>query len=322
MKAILLSANGYDCDVLNEWAKGFHDRDGKFVKEFQTSFNSSFWELYLWAILKHFHCDVDFSYSRPDFHVTSNGKFNIEAVIASHSANSKPEWSNENKRVPEDLNEFNQTHILRLSNAIVSKYRKYKTQYSELDHVKGLPFVIAVTSYAGQLFKIQCQRPIEAVLFDYYVDEETYLSGKNPAATLDGKPINYVKKESGATVDMGIFNSDRYREISAIIFSSCATIGKVKCLSSDPNFPFKFCALRYNSKSEIPHKIEASKNQYVESLVDGLRVYHNPYATYKLPTSIFRHKDVFQTYLNENTGEWIYENRDGIMLFRTILPKK
>jgi hypothetical protein len=33
-------------NVLMEWARDFPDRDGKFVKEFQTTYNSSFWELY------------------------------------------------------------------------------------------------------------------------------------------------------------------------------------------------------------------------------------------------------------------------------------
>jgi len=38
--------------VLLSWADGFVDRDAKFIKEFQTSFNSSFWELYLFCMLK------------------------------------------------------------------------------------------------------------------------------------------------------------------------------------------------------------------------------------------------------------------------------
>jgi hypothetical protein len=38
--------------VIADWAMGFQDRDNKFVKEFQTTFNSSFWELYLFACLK------------------------------------------------------------------------------------------------------------------------------------------------------------------------------------------------------------------------------------------------------------------------------
>ncbi|HVV00233.1 MAG TPA: hypothetical protein VHH88_02655 [Verrucomicrobiae bacterium] len=38
-----------DRAVVSEWAVGFVDRDGKFVREFQTTFNSGFWELYIFA---------------------------------------------------------------------------------------------------------------------------------------------------------------------------------------------------------------------------------------------------------------------------------
>ena len=41
---ILATGNGYNFDVLHDWARGFVDRDGKFVEEFQTTFNSSFWD--------------------------------------------------------------------------------------------------------------------------------------------------------------------------------------------------------------------------------------------------------------------------------------
>lgn len=49
-----LLARGLECerDVLRRWADGFPDRDGKFVVEFQTTFNSSFWELYLHATFR------------------------------------------------------------------------------------------------------------------------------------------------------------------------------------------------------------------------------------------------------------------------------
>lgn len=31
--------------TIKEWTKGFVDRDRKIIKEFQTTFNSAFWEL-------------------------------------------------------------------------------------------------------------------------------------------------------------------------------------------------------------------------------------------------------------------------------------
>jgi hypothetical protein len=39
-RTILKQSNSYNSAVLNGWASGFQDRDGKFVKEFQTTFDS------------------------------------------------------------------------------------------------------------------------------------------------------------------------------------------------------------------------------------------------------------------------------------------
>src|ERR1700721_451910 len=71
-------------EVLSGWADGFIDRDGKFIEEFQTTYNSSFWELYLFAVLKHLGIKADFSHAAPDF-VAADYPFAIEAAIASHA---------------------------------------------------------------------------------------------------------------------------------------------------------------------------------------------------------------------------------------------
>lgn len=78
-RRLLRIGNGFNLDVLNNWASGFTNRDGKFVEEFQTTFNSSFWELYLFAVLKKYGMPVDFSKTRPDFCIPSLN-FNIEAT--------------------------------------------------------------------------------------------------------------------------------------------------------------------------------------------------------------------------------------------------
>jgi hypothetical protein len=46
-RSVSQQGNKFNYDVVNDWATGFKDRDGKFVKEFQITFDSSFWELYL-----------------------------------------------------------------------------------------------------------------------------------------------------------------------------------------------------------------------------------------------------------------------------------
>jgi hypothetical protein len=86
-------------EVLSNWADGFVDRDGKFPAEFQTTYNSSFWELYLFAVLKHLGIKVDFSHDAPDF-VAQGHPFAIEAAIASHAQDDVPEWG-------KDLREHN-----------------------------------------------------------------------------------------------------------------------------------------------------------------------------------------------------------------------
>jgi hypothetical protein len=99
-RTVYRQRNKLNYDVVNGWASGFHDRDGKFVKEFQTAFDSSFWELYLFAVLKQFGLKVDFSVSSPDFFVTNDGGMNLEATVALHAHDAPPEHA---KRRAEDI---------------------------------------------------------------------------------------------------------------------------------------------------------------------------------------------------------------------------
>jgi hypothetical protein len=81
-ETLVTGATEYDKRLLNQWAEGFVDRDGKFVKEFQTTFDSSFWELYLHAVFKKLGMESDFQWSRPDFCIQSPEPFLVEATVA------------------------------------------------------------------------------------------------------------------------------------------------------------------------------------------------------------------------------------------------
>jgi hypothetical protein len=318
-KAILASGNGFRMDVINDWARGFVDRDGKFVKEFQTTFNSSFWELYLFATLKQYRLAVDFSFDRPDFHVASLG-INIEAAIASNAKGAEPEhvWSGP---PPADLNAFNMSTIIRLANALTAKHRKYQTSYAGLDHVRDRAFVVAVTNFDQPYSFLASHRPIDAVLHAYYVDEERFIAGGRQGP-LTGAELAGAVKANGSTVELGLFTTPAYKEISAVIFNGCATMGKVIALSSDPNPNIVFSALRLNTKSSTPHIVQCTKQTYEENLLDGLRVYHNPFALHPVDPAVFRNPSVFQSYFA--VDDWVYEQRDGQLLARhvnTVVPK-
>lgn len=89
---IRLRANPYDVAVINAWSCGFVARDGatKFATEFQTTFESCLWELYLHAVLKELKCQIDFSHSSPDFCITGPSRFTIEAVVARNAKGQLP----------------------------------------------------------------------------------------------------------------------------------------------------------------------------------------------------------------------------------------
>jgi hypothetical protein len=314
-RTITQVANGFDGDVLMDWARGFEDRDGKFVKEFQTTFNSSFWELYIFAVLKSRGLTVDFSYASPDFVIPGQGGLNIEATVALHAQDGIPEHMRANLMIPDDLNELNRDAILRLSNSISIKRRKFEEFYSRLSHVRGRPFALAVAAF-DRPHALACQRAIEALLHGYYVDEEAFL---REGGTLTGKQRHSVTKDNGTDIPLGLFSDESHAWLSAVIFSSCATWGKVAALSADPNPNRLFFATRYNASGVASHVIKANKSAYQESLLDGLRVYHNPFAFHPLEPSIFRHRDVFQSYYADDERGWVYECRDGVLLHRFTL---
>lgn len=315
LRSILRGGNVYNMDVLQDWARGFVDRDGKFINEFQTTFNSSFWELYLFAVLKKYGMAVDFSQARPDFCIPSLG-LNIEATIASHAEGADPEFVRQGKMPPNALNAFNLQTIQRLANSLTAKHRKFIDAYSLLDHVRDRAYVVAVTNFDQPFSFLACQRPIEAVLYGYYVDEERHIATRGKAGRLQGEELLRVFKDNGSPIDLGLFTTPAYRHISAVIFNGCATMGKVRALSSDPAPGIAFTALRHNPVSDVPHVIQEPKRRYEESLLDGLRIYHNPFALHPLDPQHFRHPSVFQWYFRD--GEEFVEQHEGQLLFRCV----
>jgi len=325
--SVLVQFRQSERDLFQDWANGFVDRDGKFVEEFQTTFNSSFWEIYLFATFKEYEFEVNFSYETPDFCLNSDGvDFILEAVIA-NSAQDKPnEWdryfSEEELKALKRFKELNTEAIIRLSNAILNKSKKFDATYKKLDHVKGKPFVLAVAPFEQPHFNFQYDRPIKALLYDYYVDEDAFL--EDPDAYPEGPPginLGYVEKENGAEVPLGIFNDSSMSEISAIIFSCTATWGKLSAMSRNPATDTEVNSIWATPPDGVPEKRCCSPSEHNETILDGLQIYHNPFAKHPLPTDVFHAPRVVQNYVDSQTGEWIYEGRTDALLFRQVFTK-
>ena len=253
-------------DVLKSWSDGFVDRDRKFVREFQTTFNSSFWELYLFAVLKHLQIPVDLSFTSPDF-VSPTCNVAIEAVIASHSWDGTPEWKRTLKAVADtSLEDSYLESIARLSNAIANKVKSYQEKYAGLKHMLNMPYIIAVSNFGTVDFNILGDVPMQRLVYDVWNERE-------------------VLKRNGSALRLGLFRSKELRDVSAILYSSVATFGKARALGDDVG-DFAFQAVRIRDNVEPMH-IVASKQDYTETLPDGLRLFLNPFAKNPIDADLF-----------------------------------
>lgn len=318
-RRVLAFARRGERRVVQEWAEDFPDRDGKMVKEFQTTFNSSFWEVYLHALLRGYGFTFDWSRSRPDF-IISKGQRSIvvEAATANASTGAVPEWEKPDLVTEQvrnkEFNSLNTTAMIRLSNAIDKKIKKYRESYAKLDHVAGNPYVIAVAPFEQPDFQFQYDRPMRALLYDDYVDEETYF--KNPGAFPEGPPstkLGYIKKPNGAEVELGLFNDLGAAEVSAIIFSCAATWGKAVAMSQVPQ------AGLINSVWGIEQPPGNEVRTFpigkpCESIFDGVQVFHNPHALRPIDPSVFRQEGVVQHYLH--AGQFMQEGYSSALRFR------
>ena len=282
--------------LLEEWSEGFEDRDNKFVQEFQTTFNSCFWELYLYQCFKTLGFEIDFSHQSPDFFVKSSiGRFVAEATISSNPEGFAPEYQWDFSKIPHTREEFEKILYLasiRIANSFTSKFRRYNDHYRHLDHVKGKPFVICIAPFEQPFGFIQSDVALRRVLYNYneplmYDDPQT---GERTFCGISEAP--FVYKESGAEIELGFFTDERFPDISAVIFSSTATMTKVRALSEVSEDTVLFYAARYNADALDAWPICQKKSDYHETLLDGLHVYTNPYAKHRLNLEEFSHREI------------------------------
>lgn len=314
----------YRCEgeraVVADWADGFPDRDGKFIREFQSTFNSSFWEVYLHGLFKDYGYQMDWQHSSPDFWVktATHGDFTVEAVTANAAQDVTPEWEKEihitEAVARKDFWPLNREAIIRLSGALRDKVLKFDKTYRKLAHVPGKPFVLAVAPFEQPDFQHQYDRAIRAALYDDYVDEQAYQL--NPGKYPDGPPsvrLGSVEKDNGVTIDMGKFLSDEWPEVSAVMFSCVATWGKTVAMSKQaaPGLVFTTWGQGVHG---IPTPRAARIGTPSESVSDGLMVFHNPHAKHPLKPEVFRRQGVVQVF--QESGRWHIEGKDGSLLIR------
>lgn len=309
---------GPERKVIQGWAAGFVDRDGKFVKEFQTTFESSFWELYLHAVLQHLGKKLDYSFHAPDFVITAPTPFVMEATIAAPPHGGAAAYGRTELEPPDDLNEFNRQSILRLCNSFTSKVRKYRQHYAKLAHVLDQPYVIAIAPFDRPLAHFAANRSIMATLYGIYIDEEATIESQ--AESVVKREVEFVPKHDTADVPVGMFSDDAYKDVSAVVYGPLATWGKVRALADAPERNIIFTTIHPSGGMGLMPEVRSElKANYVEHLLDGLYVFHNPYAERSLPSGAFDHERLGRIVVRAD-GDLEERCPDDFLLMRMIAP--
>lgn len=310
---LLANNNQPERDVLNAWANNFVDRDNKFVQEFQTSFESSMWELYIHAALREIGANVNFSKPSPDFNASQNGiDFCIEATIAAPPHGGQAAFGKGKPDImPEGQEIFNSESTIRICNRISSKYKKYNKSYKNMSHVKEKPYIIALAPFDRPLSYLSANIPILAALYGMYHDEE--LTIKQDSNNLICIPVDAVMKNENTPIELGYFTNDKHSDISAIVYSPVATWGKIRALANK-NDASIFQTLHPGTGDSLePRKEVKMKSEYKEHLLDGLYIFHNPFAKIPLPLEIFNHRSIAQYYVDAKRNTQIDMSPDFLL---------
>ena len=351
-------------DVLNtiqNWTIGLSGRKketDKFIKEFQISFNSSFWELYLNKAFQDLGFKIDYSKESPDFNlIHSSGRIvNVEAVTSNNQLSNNKDYYSKNayqETVSTKNDDASQNAILKLLGKIKDKKDLFigknnkKSPYSTLEHVKNKPFILALAPFDNHLSYTQNNTLINQVL--YGVLPPTMDQVKNTSS----KKINHIINKNGKKIDLGIFTNDSYKEISAIIFSTTGTFGKAISQSKMLNSTIRSTRYRIEDlNSYITNfgidklgfrEIKLSKTHTVmitrmpmdnfvfgsdvhfcdssehhESILDGLHIYYNPYAEIPLDEDLFNAYEITQNYFDKSTSEMIPMHNDNSLVSRQV----
>ncbi len=302
--------------VLLAWSEGFEDRDGKFCHEFQVSFEPCLWELYLHAYLKEIYASVDFAYPSPDFVVNGAEPFCIEATIAAPANGQAGPHGYSIEDIPNDLNLFNSEATIRVCNSFTSKVMKLRQKYAKLPQCQGKPFVLAIASFDRPFSHLAAMRPIISALYGLYHDEEqTIALGSQKMVSYN---VGSVIKNESAKIDLGYFCTPEYADVSAVIFSSLATWGKVRAVADNPGALTVYRTFHPNPGSLYPIMRTAKKGDYQEHLLDGLCVLHNPFAKYKLNPNTLGHERLAQAFVKQD-GELDFVAPDDFLLMRSLM---
>jgi hypothetical protein len=278
--------------ILRNIQKTFHDPDGNFVEQFQTTgFDQRTFELFLNELFKSKNFIIDRDHDRPDF-LLSRGELTVavEAVTANPSPNSGiiPYSAFPDFDVPESNTEKLHRHDIpiRLGSPLFSKLKK---EYWKLPQVQGKPLVIALQDFSRPGSLASSSSTLAQYLYGVEYHTRHDQSGN---LIVDHTPIKeHVNGDK--KIPSGFFELPHAENISGVLFCNNGTIATFNRISHgstgyDPNLRMVRYGTCYrhdpNAKLPAPFMYEVGSFQApIETWEQGTIFFHNPNALNPVP---------------------------------------
>lgn len=290
--------------LLCTYTNGLVDRDHKMVRQFQETFHSTYWEICIYQLCLEAGFSLDQSHPFPDFIIKKPSEFYIEAVVANIKQTGIPECERTLEdqlsmltppHLQKDFSDVLNESIIRSSNAIFSKIRKYEDYKKEQWVDEKKPFIIALSSCDQINYGREFIYPMMALLYGrYYIPCENGCIMKK----------NIRKSETGVELPLGIFLNSEYSQISAIMYTCTNTIGKLTALALSKGlhtFNSVLDVVRDEEDEKLPFKFRIVSNSSPESISDGVFIFHNPYAKEPIKLELFENTNVTHVFLENNS---------------------
>lgn len=208
--------------IVEPMMRWYEDVDGNFIEQFQTTaFDARMWELYLFAALVEMGFALDRSRAAPDFIARSLlGNFAMEAVTVN------PTKDKQGAIVPPPHTDTDEEQLAFLREYMPIKfgsalYSKLVKEYWAKEHVRDLPFVLAVEDFSAPGSMIFTRSALQVYLYGYDQDVK-FEDGQRVVTPRRVTTHRWLDKE----IPSGFFFLPGAENVSAVVFSNSGTISK------------------------------------------------------------------------------------------------
>lgn len=278
--------------LLRKLQTSFHDPDGNFVEQFQTTgFDQRTYEIFLNELFKAHGHEIDRSHERPDFLLRRDGlTVAVEAVTASPPSNEGlvpyTPFPSEEMTMDSMAKLIRHDLPIRLGSPLYSKLRK---RYWDLPQVKDKPLIFAIQDFSrpGALLSSS------VALSQYLYGIEHFSQHDEAGNLLVGQNRIDIHQNEVKTIPSGFFLQPDSENISAVLFSNNGTIATFNRIgqagkANDPSllmFRYGTC-YRNDPNASLPAPFLIEVNDPggpKETWNQGTVVIHNPNAKHPIP---------------------------------------